>query len=594
MSKYKYLRAILIPALAMALLAGSLAVSQPVRAVVLWVTNTNDSGSGSLRQAIVDANDNPGPDTIRFDIPGCADVCLIQPSTPLPALTDDETIIAGYSQPGSDPATGTTAAIIKLQIDGAAAGMAHGLEIQSTGNRIGGLAITGFDMSGIYISSASDNIIVGDYIGLEPDGFTGNGNDAGIIIEGPGAHHNTIGDDTAAERNVISGNEEAGIALFGTDVKWNVVSGNYIGTDAGGTAPVGNYHGIYVGEAAQSNTFGGGTPSERNVISGNEYCGLMLHGDSVSGNTVSGNYIGTDASGSAELGNGLYGVELTDGPQNNTIGGTSEGQRNVISGNDDSGVAIRGDGTSQNTVSGNYIGTDALGTGALANTGHGVFIYLGAQLNTIGGTSEGQRNVISGNEHAGICIVDASTTNNTVAGNHIGTDAGGAAALPNLLIGVSIGGGARLNTVGPHNVIAYNGTHGVGLYNTGTLSNFVTQNSIFGNGGQGIYLGPGTQGDIAAPVLTGASLGSVEITGTACGYCVVEVFENSDDEGEGEIYLGMTNTDQFGAFALTVHHLDHHFLTATATQAISGTSEFSAPFETQIDRVLLPLALRDY
>ena len=481
MRKRQALRIASIPALALAMLLAPLPSSQPVRAGMLYVTNTNDTGPGSLRQAITDANNNSGGDIITFNISGCGGVCLIQPSSPLPALIDDETIMAGYSQPEANPATPTTAATIKIQIDGSAAGAAHGLEVNSDGNRIGGLSITGFNGDGIYIDGASDNIVVGNYIGLEPDGATGNGNDHGISITGSGAQSNTIGGTTAAERNVISGNEAEGIAMFGTNVKWNVVSGNYIGTDANGTGALGNDDGIFVSDGAQSNTFGGDTPSERNVISGNDYCGLYVNGNNISGNIVSGNYIGTNVSGDSALGNGLHGVQLTNGPQYNTIGGTSEGKRNVISGNEGSGVAIDRGTAGHNTVWGNYIGTDASGASALPNKMHGVYLSFGTQFNTVGGDTPGKRNVISGNEHTGVSITDDSTWNNTIAGNYIGTDASGAGPLPNLTAGVSLANGPRYNTIGLDNVIAYNGQYGVSLHGATTLSNYIMQNSIFGN-----------------------------------------------------------------------------------------------------------------
>jgi len=112
------------------------------------------------------------------------------------------------------------------------------------------------------------------------------------------------------------------------------------------------------------------------------------------GNTVSGNYIGTDLNGTADLGNTIYGVWILGGAQSNTIGGTSSGAGNVISGNDASGLAISGTGTNSNVVKGNYIGTVADGTSARRNEEEGVYIYGGAQYNTIGGTVAGARNII--------------------------------------------------------------------------------------------------------------------------------------------------------------------------------------------------------
>jgi CSLREA domain-containing protein len=80
-------------------------------------------------------------------------------------------------------------------------------------------------------------------------------------------------------------------------------------------------------------------------------------------NQVQGNFIGTSAGGTTDKGNGLRGVFVS--ADSNTVGGSQPDMRNVISGNDQSGVSLHG---ASNQVQGNYIGTDAGGTGALGNT----------------------------------------------------------------------------------------------------------------------------------------------------------------------------------------------------------------------------------
>ena len=145
----------------------------------------------------------------------------------------------------------------------------------------------------------------------------------------------------------------------------NKVIGNYIGTDVNGTAPLGNSYGIYLLGGA-NNTIGGTTAGERNVISGNTTHGIFISG---TGNQVTGNYIGTDASGTADLGNRLSGLILVNAT-NNTIGGITAGERNIISGNNDVGIYIA-DGSTGNKVIGNYIGTDVNGMPNLGNAGGG-------------------------------------------------------------------------------------------------------------------------------------------------------------------------------------------------------------------------------
>jgi hypothetical protein len=463
----------LVLALVLALLPGghTARADDPYR-----VTNTYDSGPGSLRQAIIDANTNDGPDTIKFRISVISycyanGVCVIRPTSPLPALTDDWTTIDGYTQFLAAEATDTTLAALKIVIDGSSAGDgADGLAVNSANNVIKGLVINRFSRYG-------------------------------VIIFGNGA----------------------------------------------------------------------------------------------TGNTVSGNYIGTHASGTVDLGNTSDGVLICNGAQNNTIGGDEPAERNVISGNDFSGVSIYGSGARDNTVSGNYIGTDANGTTDLGNY-HGVWIGNGAQNNTIGGDADDERNVISGNDTWGVSISGSDTTGNTVSGNYIGTDASGTADLGNGWDGVRIARGAQNNTVGPDNLIAHNGDDGVEVDGSSTTGNTITQNSIFSNS-QGIDLVDGANGNIAAPVIVATTSGSVNIIGTACSFCIVELFENNDTDGEGETFVGAITAGDTGNFVVTVDYLSKPYLTATATDSYFGrTSEFSEVFTATVTgggSVYLPIILKN-
>ena len=263
------------------------------------------------------------------------------------------------------------------------------------------------------------------------------------------------------------------------------------------------------------------------------------------------------------------------------------------------GIVISGSGATGNTVSGNHIGTDAGGTLDRRNTDFGVIINGGAQNNTIGGDSAGERNVISGNGEDGVYIFGSGTTGNTVSGNYIGTTASGTASLGNAGHGVYIDAGAQNNTVGPGNVIAYNISDGVAVDGGSTTGNTITQNSIFSNT-LGIDLTVGANGGIAAPVIVTTTVGSVNIVGTACPNCTVEVFENGDTDGEGETYVGNTTADAGGTFTVTVSSLSDPHLTATATDVVSGTSKFSSVFTTTVPLappagpIYLPIILRDF
>jgi titin len=586
----------LVLALVLALLPGG----HTARAATYTVTNTDDSGPGSLRQAIIDANNNPDPDTIEFNISFIGNycffpsgVCRIRPTSPLPALTDDGTTIDGYTQPGALEATETTSATLKIEIDGYNAGAgADGLTITSANNVVKGLAIRRFSGDGISISSsdATDNIISGNYIGTDANGTDDQGNAwRGVHIHS-GAQNNTIGGATPGERNVISGNDRNGITISGSG---NTVCGNYIGTDASGTADLGNAEdGVNIYNDAQNNIIGGTMPDERNIISGNDRNGISISG---SGNTVCGNYVGTDASGTTDLGNTDHGVSIGGGDRNNTIGGATSGERNVISGNDGHGILIYG---SSNTVSGNYIGTDASGTADMGNTEQGIHIAGGGDNNTIGGTTPGERNVISGNDWDGVGMSGSTVENNTVCGNYIGTDASGTVDLGNAEAGIDLCTGAKYNTVGPGNLITYNSEDGVQVSRgSDAISNTITQNSIFSNA-LGIHLTYGANGGIGAPVIFTTTLGSVNVVGSACPDCTVELFENSDTDGEGESYVANTTADLGGTFTLTVDFLSDPYLTATATDPVSGTSEFSTVFTATVsgappaEPIYLPIVLR--
>lgn len=538
-------------------------VSASAFAATFAVTNTNDSGADSLRQAILDANASAGLDTIAFNIPG-AGPHTIQPLSALPNITDP-VVIDGYTQPGSSPNTNPpelgSNAVLVIELDGTNAGAAvDGLFITAGSSTVRGLVInrfggtgTQFGGAGIQIGGSGGNIVEGNFIGVDAAATSALGNSgSGVRITSP---NNTVGGTTAAGRNVISGNRFNGVFIAAADAAGNAVLGNFIGTDVNGTAPLGNsFEGVRI--IAPNNAVGGATVGARNVISGNQN-GISILGSPSAGNVVQGNFIGTEVSGTAPLGNSARGVYV-DG-SNNTVGGTATGAGNVISSNGSDGVIIAGvfltgdpvpGGATDNLVQGNFIGTDASGKIALSNGGNGVFVNA-ASDNTIGGMATGASNTMAFNGGDGVSVRTCC-------------------ALP------------------------------------GT-SNAILSNAIFFNTGLGIDLDPDGinpndtgDGDMGPnnlqnfPVLTSATSGSTSVEGTlnsaANNIFRLEFFSNNacdpSGNGEGESFLGTTDvtTDGSGDVSFMVTFPAAvpagQFITATATDPNDNTSEFSQCLET--------------
>lgn len=425
------------------------------------VTNTNNHGTGSLRDAIINANATPGTDTIVFNIPGTG-VKVINLLIALPEITD-RVVIDGTTQPGY---AGTPL----IEIDGLGAGnSANGLVIQAASSTVRGLAIGNFrNGAGVWLNNVGSNVIQSNYIGLAADGTTSKQNNRGIQITTSSS--NQIGGTTAAARNVISGNS-AGIEINGNS---NVILGNFIGTNAAGTAAIpGSGTGVAIFNSTSINNVVGGTAAgSRNLISGNQI-GISTSG---TGTTIQGNLIGTDATGTLKVPNS-NGIQAVG--QNILIGGLTAGARNIISGNSGEGVLLRGAG---NKLQGNFIGTDITGALALGNGGNGVSAGEGA---LIGGTVTEARNIISANGNfANVALgQNFSGSSAIVQGNYIGTDVTGTRSLGgNAAAGINVT--SNNNQIGGPSAAARNVISGnrigiqIGGFFSGVVGNVVQGNLI--------------------------------------------------------------------------------------------------------------------
>ncbi len=624
------------------------------------VTTTADTGAGSLRQAITNANASFGGNhTISFNIPftdagydSASGTFTIHLQSELPYfLIVNNITIDGTSQTTNKGNTNPLGPEVVLTCD--TLNLMSCFRVASAGITIKGFVIGGFQYA-VLLFGANRCTVSDCYIGTAPDGrspfpntygiglsggtygtinlgyarnavisnnvISGN-TSAGIVMEGSGtrnnvvksnrigvsalgdsalsnhygiiimtnANSNRIGGTTAAERNIISANDEIGIYIESADS--NVVCGNYIGLDATGTytfefAPDSSIqaNGVEINTTGRHNVIGGNTPQERNIISGNRVYGCIYYGN-CSQNNICGNYIGTDVTGTLSVPNAT-GI-CVDGSSNHNIM-----ENNVLSGNRSYGLFIVTRGTDANIFRGNKVGTDASGTVALPND-VGLMLAADAKDNLIGGTSAADRNLFSGNLYAGIEVTDAGTENNSITGNYIGVDVSGQNSLPNgngiivsalvkhLTIdncvissnlgygvvitdqadsnvlknnkigvgadgltplgngaaGLVIGGGATHTMVGgagTGNIIANNDSTGLVLTDAATRFNTFSENRIYSNRYAGIFfMGNGCNGGVRPPVITLAghdpNSGYSVVSGTTSvsspQNAVVEVFE---------------------------------------------------------------------
>ncbi len=294
------------------------------------VTNANNSGVGSLRQAILSSNSTFATELISFNIPGSGPF-TIEPASDLPTITQP-VIIDATTQPGF-----AGSPIVELSGAGlpfAAGQTTRGLTINTGSSTVKGLVINRFDF-GISISGGGGNVIQGNYIGVDPAGSEARDASIGIAISGTGSTDNLIGGTDPEDRNVIVASGKAIEMTSNSNASaptFNLIQGNYIGTNAAGTADLAGPTATGITISSAENTIGGTSAGAGNLISGNETA-IRVFGP---GNIIRGNRIGTDAAGILPVPNqramNVYG-------SNTTIGGPEPGAGNVVAFNS-TGISI--------------------------------------------------------------------------------------------------------------------------------------------------------------------------------------------------------------------------------------------------------------
>ena len=306
-------------------------------AATYTVTNTGDSGPGSLRQAILDSNASVGVvDTIAFNVSGAGcdggGVCTIALASQLPSVSG-QTTIDGYTQPGSSAntiAAGPLDTVLKVVVSGAAIPGAQGLIVNGAGSTLRGLVFNG-GFSYTFRLDAANLAVRGCFLGTDASGTAAVSNARGVYA-GFAATGVVVGGPNPADRNLIAGDEAQDIWFEGAA---GTIQGNLLGTDKTGAVRLGSPGtSVVISPVLGSNVIRG------NVIAGGAF-GAMTIGNATATTfetIVQGNFIGTDVSGTIALGNAQSGIHLwtTDV----TVGGTGPGEGNVIAFNGAAGIYL--------------------------------------------------------------------------------------------------------------------------------------------------------------------------------------------------------------------------------------------------------------
>jgi hypothetical protein len=539
----------------------------------LVVTNTNDSGSGSLRAALLVAAGTSGA-TVSFDIPGSGPF-VITLLTPLAAITSPVTI-DGTSEPNYAGAPLVEIVGTNLSSSATALELASG----SDGSEIRGLELLGFGGSGISVESNNDkidaNVIGSNAVGVVLSGNSNLvfGNLVGTNSSSPRPNlSNTVGVSVVGTGNTIGGTAANTFGFNATSIlitstgTGNTISSNDVGTDsAGDDLGTSSSYGVRV--LGTGNTIGGSSGTANTI--GFNNTGVSLEGP---GNQVLGNFVGTSASG-LPLGNAI-GISVS--ATNNTIGGSTA---DIIGFNSTAGIAISASGT---IVVGEFIGTNSAGS----NLGNSVGVAITGSTNTIGGTTSAAANVIGFNTAAGVQISGGGAGSNVVEGDLIGTN-----TIQDVLsngVNVLILGGLN-NTIGgtasgAGNTIGFGSTFGVSV--ASGSGNVVLANQYKGNAtlesssASDIALAPGANNGQIPPTIDSASLAGTQLNISlhfANGYTgpvQIDLYQDSSPGKRVFLQTVSLSSAPYAAQITTSGLTSGDGIIATATVPGNGTSVFS-------------------
>jgi hypothetical protein len=527
----------------------------------ITVTSNADSGPGSLREAIENANTDPGPDTVRFAAIFDWGNNPIVLQSALPNINDDGTYINGDIDDDGLP---------DVLLDGGGV-VSRGLGVNADDIKIRGLAFVNFTSSAISFGGNSKNLwIVGNHLGVGLDGNTAGSNNGDHGISGSWFESVHIGDGTVKGRNVISGHTKDGISISNIDSTF--IFGNIVGLGrTNDTAIPNTWHGISLDNGINYAEIGNGTATGRNIISGNGQLGVYI--DQPTDVTIKGNYFGTNVAGLANRDNGWGSLFFRDG-FNVVIGDSTQLGRNVMAGTCDvyNEGLITFHSMDSTRIFGNFIGVGADGETPLY-VKRGIYVEYSNSRVSIGGHRPMERNVIANAEEDGIKLFRADSV--IIQGNYIGVDSTGTIARGNAENGIFIADESS-NARVFENIIANNGQSGIRVSSAEADSNTFVENYIYDNTGPGIFIDAGSQQNIAAPVLLFVDESEI-LFGQADPNSLVRVY--ADFGTQARFFVGSVSTLGTGEWSIPLNKgtWPEAYTNLTATQDVNNsTSAFAA------------------